>query len=280
VKYAGPGSNSDKIGVNLQIAQITDKGRIQKFLLQDPYLHQYEMGDLQEQLFKHIKWNAAVDGSDIKALSMLYESKDPIFFLLEDGNIEASKQLITELASKLPEKVYCHLTKGLGSIMEGRYTFKTRDDFIKMKLTGDIFVDRGIKYPEYTYRVNRNDFEAINAFLKSINPDAFFHPAMLDTGKYFCIRKNNEILSMAGVHLYTKEFGVAVIGNVATAVTHRGKGYAGSVTASLCRDLWVEVRYVGLNVRANNTPAIKAYEKIGFQKHSEHEEVRAELKKT
>lgn len=148
-----------------------------------------------------------------------------------------------------------------------------------MKLTGDILVDRSIKYAEYTYRVNKNDFQGINTFLKSVNPDAFFHPAMLETGKYFCIRKNSEIISMAGVHLYTKEFGVAVIGNVATSAEHRGRGYAGSVTASLCRDLWGEIRYVGLNVRSDNVSAIKAYEKIGFQKHSEHEEIRAELKK-
>ena len=278
--YAEPGSNSNEKAEPLEIEKITDKNRIQKFLLQDPYLHTYEMGDLQEQLFRHIKWSAAVDGGEIKALSMLYESRDPIFFLLEDGNSGAAEQLITALTPELPEKAYCHLTKGLSSILGARYAFRTRDDYIKMKLTGDILVDRSIRYPEYTYRVNKNDFENINAFLKSVNPGAFFHPAMLETGRYFCIRKNNEILSMAGVHLYTKEYGVAVIGNVATAPGHRGKGYAGSVTASLCRDIWGGVRYVGLNVRADNVPAIKAYTKIGFLKNNEHEEVRAELKKT
>ena len=78
----------------MRIEQITDKDRIQKFLLKDPYLHTYEMGDLQEQLFKHIKWNAAVDGGDIKALSMLYESKEPLFFCSRAATLKQRRRLL------------------------------------------------------------------------------------------------------------------------------------------------------------------------------------------
>ena len=80
---------------------------------------------------------------------------------------------------------------------------------------------------------------------------------------------------MAGVHFYSKETSIAAIGNVATQPQYRGKGYAGSVTASLVRDLWKEVRYIGMNVRADNIPAIKAYEKMGFVLYTSHVEVKA-----
>ncbi len=267
----------------MEIIETKDKGKIHKFLLEDPYLHLYEIGDLQEQLFKHINWHAATESGKILSIAMLYGnlygSKDPIFFLLENKNTEAARQMARELLPKLPIKMYCHVSKSISDILKQRYYFGTRFDFIKMKLAGDILADMHIKYPEYTFRINKNDFEGINGFLKSVNPDAFFNNAMLNSEKYFCIRKNNEILSMAGVHLYTKEFGIAVIGNVATAEKHRGKGYATSVTASLCRDIWDdEVKLIGLNVRADNIPAIKAYEKIGFQKHAEYEEIRVEVK--
>jgi len=266
----------------MEIKQIKDKDRIQKFLLQDPYLHLYEIGDLQERLFKNITWYAAEENNEIKALSMLYTSLsgsyEPIFFLVENTNKDAEKQLLEQILAKLPQKIYCHVSKGLSGILKQRYSFEKQYDFIKMKLMGDILVDNCIKYPEFTHRINKNDFEFVRDFLKSVNPNAFFNKAMLDTGKFFCIRKNSDILSMAGVHLYTKEFGVAAIGNVATAEEHRGKGYATSVTASLCRDIWKEVKYIGLNVRADNSNAIKAYEKIGFQKHTEYEEIKAEAK--
>jgi ribosomal protein S18 acetylase RimI-like enzyme len=262
----------------MEIKQMIDKAVIQKFLLQDPYLHIYEMGDLQEKLFKHITWHAALEKGEIRAISMLYAHEEPIFFLLENTDTDAAKELLSAQLRELPPKMYCHISKGLAGILEKKYRFTQHDDFIKMKLAGDILVDGCIKYPEYTFRVNKNDSEQIAAFLKSVNPAAFFVHGMLETGKYFCIRKNNELLSMAGVHLYTKEYGVAAIGNVVTLESERGRGYARSVTASLCRDLWPDVRYIGLNVRANNAPAIKAYEKIGFVKNAENEELRAEKK--
>ena len=80
---------------------------------------------------------------------------------------------------------------------------------------------------------------------------------------------------MAGVHLYSKEYSVAAIGNVATAESERGRGYSTSVTASLCADLWNDVKIIGLNVKADNAPAIKVYNKLGFIKHTSHMELTA-----
>jgi predicted GNAT family acetyltransferase len=262
----------------MEIHQIKDKSSIQKFLLQDPYLHIYEMGDLQDKLFKHITWHAALEKGEIKALGMLYMTREPLFFLLEDKNHDAAKALAENIAGILPEKAYCHLSKGLSAILGKTHDVEMMGNFLKMKLTGDILVDQSIRYPEYTYRMNTKDFEIINEYLKKVNPKAFFVHGMLDYGKYFCIRKNNEIISMAGVHLYSEEYGIAAIGNIVTDEKYRGRGFAKSVTASLCRDIWGRVKYIGLNVRSDNTAAIRAYERIGFVKHSECEEVRVRLK--
>jgi ribosomal protein S18 acetylase RimI-like enzyme len=259
----------------MEIKQITEKKVIQNFLLKDPYLHIYEMGDLQDKLFGNISWHAAVENNVIKAIAMVYMTHEPILFLLEDNNPAAAAGLLESIIDKLPEKIYCHLTKGLSKILEKKYRLQQQGIFLKMKLTGDLLLDGAIKYPEYTYRLNKNDFDFIKDYLKRVNPNAFFVHGMLDTEKYLCIRKNNEIICMAGVHLYSKEFSVAAIGNIVTGVKYRGKGFAKSVTASLCRDLWGEVKYIGLNVKKENIPAIKAYERIGFLVHSKCEELRA-----
>jgi ribosomal protein S18 acetylase RimI-like enzyme len=259
----------------MEIKQITEKKAVQEFLLQDPYLHIYEMGDLQDKLYRNITWHAAVESGAIKALAMVYITHEPILFVLEDKNPGAAAFLLEKILDKLPERIYCHLSKGLSDILGRKYKLDREGNFFKMKLTGDILVDASIKYPEYTYRLNVKDFEAVNEFLKRVNPKAFFVHGMLDTGKYFCIRKNNELICMAGVHLYSREYGVAAIGNIVTEEKYRGKGFAKSVTASLCRDLWGGVKYIGLNVKTDNTPAIKAYERIGFTTHSEVEELRA-----
>ncbi|OPZ64308.1 MAG: ribosomal-protein-alanine N-acetyltransferase [Candidatus Aerophobetes bacterium ADurb.Bin490] len=95
----------------------------------------------------------------------------------------------------------------------------------------------------------------------------------MKTGKYYMIRKNSDIISTAGVHFLNDKYKIAAIGNVATAPEYRGKGYASSIVASLVRDLWDDFEYIGLNVKAGNEAALKAYTKIGFVSATTHNEI-------
>ena len=262
----------------MEIKECSDREKIKQFLLEDPYQHLYELGNLHEKLFRRSKWFCAFEGSTIKATAMVHEAgieKDNMMFLLENRDIDACQELLKGIKSHLPGSFYAHLSKEAAEILKPGYEISEPVIYNKMKISGDMLVNNCIKYPEFTYRVNKNDFEPMSLFLRSINPSAFFMPAMLETGKYFIVRKNSDLIAMAGVHFYSKETSTAAIGNVATAPEFRGKGYAGSVTASLVRDLWKDVKYIGLNVRADNVPAIKAYEKMGFVFYSSHEEIRA-----
>jgi GNAT superfamily N-acetyltransferase len=253
----------------MEILETRDKAKLEIFLRKDPYLHFYELGDLQEKLFPKAQWFVILEKGEITAAVLLYRAKEiNILYLLEDHAREAAKELLASIAGKLPEKIYCLLSPYLVDVISEKYSVEKPVSYDKMKLTGDIFIGRNIKYPEYTYRINSNDVEAVGVFLREINPAAFFNEAMLKTGKYFCIRKNASLLATAGVHLYSKEYSVAAIGNVATTPDERGKGYAASVTASLCADLWNDVKIIGLNVRSDNAAAIKIYQNIGFVKHS------------
>ncbi len=260
----------------MEIKETSDREKVKQFLLEDPYQHLYELGNLQEKLFSRSAWFTASENGDIKAVAMIHEAKnvkDNILFLL--GNKDMAAALMKGIKGGLPGSFYAHVTKETAELLAPEYDISPPVIYDKMKITGDMLLERSIIYPEYTYRVNKNDYGAINEFLRAINPSAFFMPAMLETGKYFIIRKNSDIIAMAGVHFYSAETGTAAIGNVATAPQHRGKGYAGSVTASLVMDLWKDVKHIGLNVRADNTPAIKAYEKMGFVFYSSHEEIKA-----
>ena len=82
---------------------------------------------------------------------------------------------------------------------------------------------------------------------------------------YFGIRNDTMLLSIAGVHVYSKKYRVAALGNIATHPEHRGKGYGTAVTARLCRELLEHVDTIGLNVGVDNTAAIKCYKKLGFE---------------
>jgi predicted GNAT family acetyltransferase len=77
---------------------------------------------------------------------------------------------------------------------------------------------------------------------------------------------------VAGVHVYSKEFKVAALGNITTHKDHRGKGLASAVTGTLCRKLVDEGLSVCLSVKAENASAIACYQKLGFTTACEFEE--------
>ena len=55
------------------------------------------------------------------------------------------------------------------------------------------------------------------------------------------------------------------MGNIVTHPDYRGRGFGTVVTVGLCRSLAGLVDNIGLNVKADNIPAIKLYEKLGFE---------------
>jgi predicted GNAT family acetyltransferase len=88
---------------------------------------------------------------------------------------------------------------------------------------------------------------------------------MLDTHQYFGIRSGGQLVSAGGIHVYSPVYGVAALGNIATHPTHRGKGYGKAVTARVCQSVAKAVKEIGLNVKADNQPAITCYERLGFK---------------
>jgi predicted GNAT family acetyltransferase len=95
---------------------------------------------------------------------------------------------------------------------------------------------------------------------------------MLTTGKYFGVKKGEEILSVAGVHVYSRTYRIAVLGNVSTHPHMRNRGLAKRCVGTLLKTLAPEVDFIGLNVKADNYPAIALYHAIGFEIASTYEE--------
>ena len=97
---------------------------------------------------------------------------------------------------------------------------------------------------------------------------------MLETGRYVGIRRDRELVCVAGVHVWSPTWRVAAVGNVATLPEERGNGLATAACARLCRILLDDgIETISLNVRADNHAAIRAYEKLGFAHAADYVEV-------
>ena len=85
----------------------------------------------------------------------------------------------------------------------------------------------------------------------------------LDLGPFYGIIQDEAIVSVAGVHFVTP-YGTE-IGNVATHPSHRRKGYAEACMKSVVDDVLDESTCAILHYFADNKPAQRLYERMGFK---------------
>ena len=85
---------------------------------------------------------------------------------------------------------------------------------------------------------------------------------MLDLGPYYGVYAGRDLIAVVGVRVCSAEQRVAAVANVATLPQQRGRGLAQRVTAAVCRELPPIAETIGLNVRADNAPAVAAYRRL------------------
>jgi ribosomal protein S18 acetylase RimI-like enzyme len=109
-------------------------------------------------------------------------------------------------------------------------------------------------------------------------PDSF-DPGQLETGAFFGIRQDGELVAVAGTHVIGRRARVAAIGNVFTHPEYRRRGFAARASASVIEALLrEEIETIVLNVAMANGPALALYRGLGFMPFCGYYEGVGELK--
>lgn len=246
------------------IVRLSDRERLARFFRsRDPYLHLYEVGDLDGRFWPSTLWFAQEEAGEILEVALLYTRPDPpVLIALADGDSSEMRRLLSGIEPELPARCYAHLTPGLESAF-CRRRIESHGRFLRMAL---LEPDRlASAETGCSVRLGPADRSELEAFYAACYPGNWFDPWMLETGFYFGLREGGRIASVAGVHVVSRDFGVAALGNIATDHAFRGRGFARIVTARLCMELLAEVVRIGLNVSASNRSAIACYEALGFR---------------
>jgi predicted GNAT family acetyltransferase len=120
--------------------------------------------------------------------------------------------------------------------------------------------------------------EELEALYRVSYPGNWFDSRMLETGFYYGLRRGGDLVSVAGVHVYSPRYNVAALGNITTHPAFRGQGLATMTSAGLCQSLLAQVEHIGLNVRADNIGAMTCYQKLGFERIAVYGEYSVTLK--
>jgi len=245
-----------------------DRPAIEAFLRRAPYLHAYELGDLDPRETEHTTWFA---GEPVEAVVLLYRGlATPTIVALSDGDPAALRALLSHAARELPPRFYAHLTPGIETALPPRYRADLLGHHLKMGLTSPLAETDDPS--DQIFRLGPEHAAEAVAFYATSYPTSYFEPVNLERGPYVALRDDRGIAAIAGVHVYSKALRIASLGNIATRPDARGLGHARRATAALCRVLEPDVDIIGLNVRADNAPAIACYRAVGFEPRHAYDE--------
>jgi hypothetical protein len=88
---------------NSHVKEIADKVVLESFIRQNPGLHLYIIGNLDDFFWPYTKWYGIIDNARLRSVFLIYSgSKLPVLFALEDTDKLQSENLLNSLVPKLP----------------------------------------------------------------------------------------------------------------------------------------------------------------------------------
>lgn len=243
---------------------MADKQQLLDHFSRDPQLFALHIGDLDDFYFQRCRWlTLGGKNEPIKESILIYQGPStPTVLAL--GKSDEFPAFLDQSLTQLPDKFYCHYQDPNGEIIRKIFDEQPFGEYFKMGLTPEAYrpplsEDREIK------RLHADNVDDLVALYRKAYPGNYFDKRMLGTGKYLGYFKDNELIGVAGVHVDSDEFNIAVLGNITTHPDHRRRGVATKLTSALVGELVEEKKVISLNVHSENDPAIRAYRRLGFR---------------
>ncbi|MCA9523563.1 MAG: GNAT family N-acetyltransferase [Myxococcales bacterium] len=255
------------------IRSLHDAQKIAEILRRNSAMNLYALGDLDPFHLDYTIWYGLGDKAKVESIALLYLEPRPPTLLLLDGSPTARDHLRL-LQPLLPERFQAHLHPSLADALAPRFRLLSNETHLKMALVNPAMVRSAPC--EDAVRLGRAQQEEVDALLRASYPDNHFTARMLETGQYFGIYVERQLVSVAGVHVYSPHYHVAALGNISTHPDFRNRGLARQCSAAVCQSLLKQVDVIGLNVHPENRGAIHCYETLGFRLIADYIEVLAE----
>jgi ribosomal protein S18 acetylase RimI-like enzyme len=247
----------------MQITQVKDRARLETFLQRESELHVYSLGDLDDFFWPHTTWYGWEKAGTLREIVLVYSGQGLPTVVALSQNPAAIRKLLREIVPLLPQSFYAHLSPGVEAALRSTHRLQSLGLHHRM-------IQRDASQVEHfdcssVVRLTADDRDDLIRLYGESYPGNWFDLRMMATRQYFGLRVDNRLISVAGVHVYSEQHRVAAIGNVVTHPDHRNKGYGTLVTARLCQSLVETVELIGLNVKADNVPALACYRRLGFE---------------
>lgn len=249
----------------MKIYPIQNKEKIARFLQLNPEMYLYALGDLDDFFWPNTHWYALEDKEELLALTFLYTGGKSVTLLGFCEDQEPMKELLSSLLPLSHSNFHAQLSAGLENVFDQKYHREEFGDYSRMILRHPERL-LSLKCPDVC-SLSESDMEDIELLYRESYPENWFDSSMLQSEKYFGIRKNGKLVSIAGIHVFSERYQVAALGNITTHPLWRGEGLGMQTTARVGQSLIAtgSIKTIGLNVKKHNFSALRCYQKLGFE---------------
>jgi ribosomal protein S18 acetylase RimI-like enzyme len=245
------------------VCELTERSQIRSVLEADRLYAAYFIGDLEPGMFEDCAWWGAEKDGQIEALAPLYRGlAPPALFLM--GDVDGLRVLLE--GDRLPDRVYLTCRPPCLEMTRAVYAWERETLMWRMVLPRDARARlRGA--PEGCIPLTPAHAGRLTQ-LFTLGGGLAFSPAQIARGVFYGVLVEGQVVSVAGTHLVSPTYGVAGIGNIFTHPDYRGRGYGTATTSAVASELVRRgIDDVVLNVAQDNAPAIRIYERLGFERY-------------
>ena len=220
--------------------------------------------DLDSGEHSRTRWIALEENGEVLSLLLIYSTDKEPFVLLHGPAAEAFT-LFDMSKGVLPRRSYLSIAMPLAPKPEiAGARMALHANYIRMVPGAQTARKHGRRElvaltPADTGRIRHLLFD------RRAHPDAWFDERSLRSGLYRGWVENGELLGVVGVQAASKEYRVAVIGNLAVLPAARGKGIGRILMETVADELKGRGWQSAFNVLPDNATAIALYTKMGCQ---------------
>lgn len=239
------------------IRPLRDRNQIRTILEgRRPYAA-YALGQLEPGLFRQTEWWLASGARNQALLLHAHGGLGNATFAM--GEAAALDALLRIHPGQRQTFLTCEVSH-LETILR-HFALEQRQTMIRMLVTPDSFrpsADVDVR------RLSGADARDINRLYRTDGVPSFYSGRQIDDSVYFGVERNGRIVAVAGTHVISAASAIAVVGNVYTHPSYRGQHMAQATTSAVTEQLLRSCRDVVLSVDPTNTPAVRAYERLGY----------------
>lgn len=246
---------------------ITDPSELLTLFGQQPAVHVYGLGDLDEPLWRRSRWYRHEDA----VVGIINLSEDPelvAVYAITVANQAATIRLLLALLDEIPDGAFA--TGPPGTTQWVAQVRSIEDHGVHAKL--QIKDCAQLQPAPDVVELDENDIGDLVALYETDPGTAFFTPSMLEGGVWVGVRSAGKLVAAGGTHVRGVTANVAALGGIFTDPAARGQGYGGQITSYLAHQLLSSGAVVGLNVEVNNHVAKQMYRNLGFEEVHHYDE--------